>query len=498
MNTCLLLLFLLPTHSIKLLVGNVELDSTVPTTLPQLLQQSNTFCASIDTNDIGIKPHRCPWVVAGSILDKLSSSTVQKFLAMPLNHPKKAPLNLKTLPLSTSVPSVLFLLHDASITKINGGLIGSIEAALALHAMGYHVRIALLHNSVDFITRHFPASAVLLLSYTDFSLDLIPKLQIELQNFEWSVVVATYFPTVWMALEISDLTQAKIAYFVQDYEPYFEQLPSPVAKAAALSYVVASERISIVSYSPWVLSKIQNIHNRKGTKVKCHPRRERKEKEELVSWPEEGDEGDGDVVVIVAMIRPSTPRRAPLSTLSTLRRVYDRVNKMNKKKNSKTKIQIVTFGCDAMAMNAFGKSTWQTRALSEWWRTKTSQTWPWLHHVGLLNHTQVSNLFEKADIFLDLSKWQAYGFAAQESMLHGVVPVVSSNSGVYDFVDSGLNAMIVEGEKQAMDVLERLVFNSTLRKGMGLEAMKKMKESTRDGTGKSWDWFLREVVGVES
>ena len=57
---------------------------------------------------------------------------------------------------------------------------------------------------------------------------------------------------------------------------------------------------------------------------------------------------------------------------------------MNKKKKSKTKIQILTFGCDASAMNAFGKSTWQTRALSEWWRTKTSQTWPWLHQSNFL------------------------------------------------------------------------------------------------------------------
>lgn len=69
-----------------------------------------------------------------------------------------------------------------------------------------------------------------------------------------------------MALEISDLTQAKIAYFVQDYEPYFEQLPSPVAKAAALSYVVASEsdlkkRRMNVPYV-WMIyhSMYQNLH----------------------------------------------------------------------------------------------------------------------------------------------------------------------------------------------------------------------------------------------
>ena len=402
--------------------------------------------------------------------------------------------------------SILFLLHDAHIDTVNGGLVGSIEAALGLHSLGYVVRIALLHQSTSFVKQHFPAAAPLLLSYTSFQADIM------LKDNNWSVIVATYFPTVWMALEVAAAAAAaaavattatptsslsstlgsRVVYFAQDYEPLFQTLPAAASMAAALSYVVHSEQVHIVSYSPWVLSMIEKEHRAKGWKVDCHPRREEK-----IMWQQQQrDQRDQQQqqqrsVVVTAMIRPATPRRAPLQTLIALHRVMERFRQMD------VQILVRTFGCTHSEMQALGESTWEARSVSQWWSSWTGQAWPWLTHVGRLNHTQVHHFFQQSDIFVDLSEWQAYGFSAQEAMMSGVVPVVVDNGGVRDFTDPGVNAMLVKDEDSAVDALEHLILHPDLVVKMQKAAKQKMSTKTRLKTAHSWNSFLSDILGED-
>ena len=584
---------------VTLLVGKAALESSLPMSLPDLFQKSDEFCATAASRTIGVRPHTCRWVVAGTLFIKLPVATQTLFLQQShnLSFPSTTanPVPIGSIDLAGTTPTtatstpatppttILFLLHDAHITKINGGLVGSMEAALGLHQLGYHVRVAVLSISAPFITQHFPAAASLLLPYVDFEKD------IQVKAPEYNIIVATYWPTVWMAIDMfkhaafddfgktcvantdcvgthntkelvcistdtsndaycsyqgctTTTTAAattkttttstlaipthlcpphyhclspeghtshycfrnstapplpaspapassahspsvpQIIYFAQDYEPWFDYQEPHAAAMAAASYVYASNVVTIFSYSNWVLSTIQKHHKKRGIKVDCHPRlRQRNSQSTPVATTFRPTD-----LVIATMIRPDTPRRAPVRTLAALHRVWQ--------KFGGRPIKIVTFGCTQDAMQLLGKKNWQTRAMSHWWKTKSNQAWPWLHHMGVLNHTQVHALFEQSDVFLDLSTWQAYGFSSQEAMLNGVVPIVVDNGGANDFIDHGINGFVVNDEDGAVEVLSRLMSSEpSVLKVMQGEAVKKMSTRTRQATAKSWDRVLRKV-----
>jgi glycosyltransferase involved in cell wall biosynthesis len=483
-----LLLGLIQAQTVTLFVGTAELESHIPATLSQLFQQSKNFCTTTSSETIGVQPHRCQWVVAGSLLNALPPTTQKQFLQQKhiatgifdgITKGKSGDSR------STTHPTILFLLHDAKIDKVNGGLIGSIEAAIGLQSLGYTVHIAILQNSVDFISQNFPLASELLLPYDHF------QDEISIKSHDYNIVVATYFPTLWMAIGMVERSNSdasslppRVIYFAQDYEPLFDNLPKAVAAAASLSYVYASNLVTIVSYSSWVLSTIKKNHGVSGKMVSCHPRLP------LISRPKDSTfsmgTNDKDIVV-VAMIRPATPRRAPVRTLSTLYRLW---KKISNTKNARS-IKIVTFGCTHDEMQSLASKTWKTRYLSSWWSSKSNCAWPWLKHVGLLNHTQVHELFQQSDIFLDVSTWQAYGFSSQESMLNGVVPVVVGNGGVTDFVDDKQNSFVVDNEDGAVDALTKLIVDKTgMLRRMQNEAKQKISARTRKSTALSWELML--------
>ena len=105
----------------------------------------------------------------------------------------------------------------------------------------------------------------------------------------------------------------------------FRRLASEAEIAAALSYVVAPENVTIVSYSEWIRKELFDRHGAPSLKVSCHPRGWKQQKRAgsivgLVGSANTGyrssvsafvsEKGDEDsVLTIVAMIRPHSRQR---------------------------------------------------------------------------------------------------------------------------------------------------------------------------------------------
>ena len=397
----------------------------------------------------------------------------------------------------------------------------SVEAAVALHrykrgggaedslSPPWRVRIAVLRGAQDLIARNFPAAAPLLFPYDDFSRDLDAILSggnavtDEPRPLSGSgsssapslspltpppppptpdVIVATYFVTVWMALKAAQRVAAPparsqsipVAYFVQDYEPRFGGLPAEAEIAAALSYVVAPRRVTVVAYSDWVRRELFARHGTPSLKVSCHPRRWDGRKGQLeqqrgvdaaaeAAARARGGGTANNLLTVVAMLRPSTPRRAPWRTARVLLRVLQEAAAME----TATRVQVITFGCSKADL----------RALWDQHRGKSDPAACPFDHRGMLSHDAVLALFhglstlggarfmsttavdahgrmapdsegttrgrrQRGAVFLDLSRWQAFGFTGLEAMAEGVVPVVRAGSGS-SYATHLVNAIVV-------------------------------------------------------
>ena len=58
---------------------------------------------------------------------------------------------------------------------------------------------------------------------------------------------------------------------------------------------------------------------------------------------------------------------------------------------------------------------------------------PLLNHHGTLPRDSVAELFASADVFLDMSHWQAWGRTGLEAMAAGCVPVLPKGSGASEY-----------------------------------------------------------------
>lgn len=155
---------------------------------------------------------------------------------------------------------------------------------------------------------------------------------------------------------------------------------------------------------------------------------------------------DNDNVHIVAMVRPSSPRRAPSQTMRVLKRL---------KQQYPDGVRISIFGCEA--------------------QDPLYQTMPRdfdFSHLGLLNTTQIAELFNQADIFVDFSHFQAMGLTAMEAMASGLAVILPATGGTGEFARHEHNAWVVDSfnENACYQALEILFKDKALRHQLAAQA----------------------------
>jgi glycosyltransferase involved in cell wall biosynthesis len=122
-------------------------------------------------------------------------------------------------------------------------------------------------------------------------------------------------------------------------------------------------------------------------------------------------------LTIVAMLRPATPRRAPRRTVRIMNRIAAELGE---------RVDCRTFGCEPEEIRAHGLQLNGVR------------------HLGVLRRGDVGDLFREADLFLDLSDFQAFGRSAIEAMSCGTIAVVPAHGGAYEYAEDGRNGFIVD------------------------------------------------------
>ena len=97
-----------------------------------------------------------------------------------------------------------------------------------------------------------------------------------------------------------------------------------------------------------------------------------------------------------------------------------------------------------------------------------------LHHRGVLARAQVAELFAHADVFIDASKWQAFGRTGLEAMAAGCVPVLPSGSGASEYARGGENAVLVNTAKldEVVRAAASLVRDRNFLERLRVEALK--------------------------
>jgi glycosyltransferase involved in cell wall biosynthesis len=312
------------------------------------------------------------------------------------------------------------------IGVLGGGANLIILATKAMRRMGVDAQILNLNIHRTWFERNYPD---LKLPVVFGDIEDVPRLV-----NDYDAVIATSNPTVsWIASAAKKRPDLVMGYYIQDYEPYFYPQDSHEFQRANASYIQLPNLVRMVT-TQWISDQIEFHHHVLSNIVGSHldtdlfqprPRTE-------PSWPERA-------LRIVAMIRPTTPRRNPKMTMAILQQAS---------KMYQSRLEITLFGCD----------------LTDPGFAALDQDFPW-QIAGQLRSTQIANLLNEADIFVDFSEFQALGLSALEAMATGLAVVVPANGGTNVYAKHEWNCLVVDSHDQqaSFTALQRLIEDDALR-----------------------------------
>jgi O-antigen biosynthesis protein len=326
--------------------------------------------------------------------------------------------------------------------RVGGGLLIISEAA-AMQKMGVDVQFLNFYSQQADFERAYPDNPIPVI-YVSQPSD-IPDV---CQKFD-AVIATAYFTVEW--LKPLENQKIKLAYYIQDFEPYF-WLDKPTQyglfwksawirrrisgyffrknkdfREAWLSYF--SKNLILFTKTTWnqreVFYQTGKLPHLVGISYDCDRFLKKEEKPQL------------NQINISAMIRPNTPRRNATFTMNILEKISQKYGE---------KVNLLLFGIEKE---------------HPYWK---QFDFPF-QNLGALTADEVANLLNNSDIFVDFSRHQAMGLTALEAMACKNAVIIPKIGGADDFAIHLETAFMVDTSNQnvCLKNLQKLIENKTLR-----------------------------------
>ena len=299
---------------------------------------------------------------------------------------------------------ILFLLP---VSGGSGGAHSVVQEVTEMRRLGIDAKAAILEKSMAKFTELYgdiPECQDIFIGFRDDNILSIAS------NFD--VVIATIFTSVKIAERIVRVCPWIMpAYYAQDYEPLFFPEGSKQWVEAHKSYALVPGGITFAK-TDWIREIIEKNHGVKVLKVSPSIDHE-------VYYPDKLENKSADTPILVtAMIRPQTPRRGAGRTMDVLARIKQRFGDA---------VQLKVFGCEIDHPEYV--------AMREGIDVE---------NLGILTRNQVADLLREADIFIDLSDYQAFGRTGLEAMACGTVVMLPREGGADEYAIDGRNTLVVD------------------------------------------------------
>ncbi len=325
---------------------------------------------------------------------------------------------------------VLFVLP---VKSAGGGSNAVFLAVQAMRKMGVDAQIMNLHTYHRSFERSYPdANVPIFFADTQDIPDIAGH---------FDAIVATSNTSVpWIVPALKKRPELVTGYFIQDYEPYFYPPDSADYHQAAESYTLIPNLVRCVT-TQWIYDQIQQHHGVACNIIGAHF------DTDLFRPRPRTSRLNPDHVRIAAMIRPASERRSPKMTMDILQQVS---------KIYGARLEFSLFGCEPYDPGF----------------APLPKDFPW-NLAGELRPTQIANLLNEADIFVDYSVFQALGITALESMSCGLATIVPMHGGTGTFAKHEENCLVVDTHDQSacLSALQRLIEDDSLRQKLQVNAI---------------------------
>ena len=321
----------------------------------------------------------------------------------------------------------------------SGGANSVVQEVVGMRALGVDARIAAHRRYADSLRRFYPATVAAGTFVFYDSDDGLLRCALP-----FDVIVATLWSTPALIAPMASRHPEKAyVYYVQDYEPWFFPEDSESRTVALDSYTVIPG-MTLMAKTDWICRTVASRHGSRVYRVAPSLDHD-------VYYPDP-DDALKEAVTVVAMIRPSTPRRAPIRTLRTMRALAG---------STTVRTRFVVFGCEQAELDGFLKVNAPDLRDFEF------------ENRGVLAREGVADLLREADVFVDLSDYQAFGRTGLEAMACGCAVILPACGGVDEYATDGVNAVLVDptDAERVVEWLTALIGDAGRRRAMRARAI---------------------------
>ena len=139
-----------------------------------------------------------------------------------------------------------------------------------------------------------------------------------------AVVATSYITVYWLKSVYQIKPGATLGYYIQDYEPYFDEPGTDGYKKAAASYDLFPGLLRCCT-TPWIRDEIQHQSSSHNLHIPVTVIGASADTDLFMPRPRRDTELPNRPLRVAAMIRPSTPRRNPHLTMELLEPPQPRV-----------------------------------------------------------------------------------------------------------------------------------------------------------------------------
>lgn len=306
--------------------------------------------------------------------------------------------------------------HILFVLPVRGGSGGAnsvVQEVVGMRSLGVDAKVATHAKYQDALSRFYPE----FLEGGDHFLFYRSDSDLMVHAAPFQVIVATLWSTPALIAPIAvQWTDKLYVYYVQDYEPWFFPADDASRQIALDSYTVVPNMV-LMAKTDWICRTVLKHHGR-------HVYRVAASLDHDVYYPNAIAKSDDDPVCIAAMIRPTTPRRGPLRTIRVLKDVSAALG---------DGVRMLLFGCEPQDLKTYIERNAPELSLDARFENR-----------GVLSRIEVAELLREADIFVDLSDYQAFGRTGLEAMACGCAVVLPSDGGVYEYAEHRRNCLVVD------------------------------------------------------
>ena len=334
--------------------------------------------------------------------------------------------------------------HVLFVLPVRGGSGGAnsvIQEAMGMRMLGVDAKVATHVKYLDDFERFYPEFLATGEHFVFYESD--DDLMRHAAPFQ--VIVATLWSSPALVAPMATRWPEKLyVYYVQDYEPWFFADDDQSRAIALDSYTLIPDMI-LMAKTDWICRTVQERHGKPVYRIAPSL-------DHAVFHPGHSRTKDGPVK-IAAMVRPTTPRRGPLRTIRILKQVIATCDQP---------VQVLLFGCETQHLNTYIARNAPELRLSKQFDSR-----------GVLPRQRVAELMREADMFIDLSDYQAFGRTGLEAMACGCAVVVPKEGGVYEYAVHGENCMVVDtkSDDDMVKTIQALATNDALRTTIAHQAI---------------------------